>query len=296
MRPLPLGVALAACLALPASGQDAPLGGPPASESPGAESIIERAYDGSIKLPDGTIEEIALSRLGLTRAGASAEDAAAAGRIEAILARRGRLLEDFVFENVALLTKLDTAGKTGDKKDQVRLLSEGFRKLKSVREMGAMSDRIREALPPDHAARFDALLRAWWDAIAADRMARVKEDGKHPSRLEALAGARLEMFGKEIERSFERLLMSGEFIYRYATRGIELTPEQSRRLHAVIDEHYAKTKGADDEEANKRLFARSFAILNEDQRPRFVRNLRELGGEVKPRPEPKAKAPSDDQE
>ncbi|MCE7973109.1 MAG: hypothetical protein DYG92_02105 [Leptolyngbya sp. PLA1] len=270
-----------------------PLGGPKVREEPARPTIITRNFDGSVKPPEGTAEEAVLDLLGLGSMGASPEDHEAAERVRVILAKRGKVLEDFVFDNVALLTKLDTAGNTGDKADQLALLAEAFRKLAPLREGGPLSSQIRAALPRGKAEQFDAILREYWEAVIADRMSRAKPEGGFPSRLEAIAAARLESLGREIERSFYRLLMSGEFIYRVATRGLTLTPEQSRRLRAVIEEHYRVTGGNDDEAANRRLFAKSIAVLDDDQKPRFIRNLRELGSPKKAAPAPTPPSPDD---
>jgi hypothetical protein len=267
-------------------GGSPPLGGPKVQERAARPTIITRNFDGSVKPPEGTAEEAALDLLGLGAMGASPEDREAEERARTILAKRGRVLEDFVYENVALLTELDTAGNTGDKADQLGLLAEAFRRLAPLREAGPLSSQIRAALPEGKGGEFDRILREYWEAVIADRMSRPKPKGGFPSRLEAIAGARLESLGKEIERSFYRLLMSGEFIYRVATRGLTLTPEQSRRLREVIEEHYRVTGGNDDEAANKRLFAKSIAVLDDDQKPRFIRNLRELGSPKKAAPGP----------
>lgn len=273
-----------------------PLGGPKVQEQASRPTIITRNFDGSVKPPEGTAEEAVLELLSVGGAGAmgaSPEERGAGERVRVILAKRGKVLEDFVFENVALLTKLDTAGNTGDKADQLRLLAEAFRQLAPLREGGPLSSQIRAALAEAKGAEFDLILREYWEAVIADRMSRAKPEGGFPSRLEAIAGARLESLGKEIERSFYRLLMSGEFIYRVATRGLTLTPEQSRRLRAVIEEHYRLTGGNDDEAANRRLFARSIAVLDDDQKPRFIRNLRELGSPKKAPPSPAPPSPDD---
>lgn len=270
-----------------------PLSGPRVQEQASRPTIIARNFDGSVKPPEGTAEEAVLELLGLTAMGASPEEQEAGERVRVILAKRGKVLEDFVFENVALLTKLDTAGNTGDKADQLRLLAEAFRQLAPLREGGPLSSQIKAALPEAKGAEFDLILREYWEAVIADRMSRAKPEGGLPSRLEAIAGARFESLGKEIERSFYRLLMSGEFIYRVATRGLTLTPEQSRRLRAVIEDHYRVTGGNDDEAANKRLFARSIAVLDDDQKPRFIRNLRELGAPRKAPPAPVPSSPDD---
>lgn len=280
----------------PQPADPSPLGGPKVREQPSRPTIIVRNFDGSVKPPEGTAEEAVIELLGVGGAGAmgaSPEEQQAGERVRVILATRGKVLEDFVFENVALLTKLDTAGNTGNKADQLRLLAEAFRQLAPLREGGPLSSQIKAALPEAKGVEFELILREYWEAVIADRMSRAKPEGGFPSRLEAIAGARLESLGKEIERSFYRLLLSGEFIYRVATRGLTLTPEQSRRLRAVIEEHYRVTGGNDDEAANKRLFAKSIAVLDDDQKPRFIRNLRELGSPKMAPPAPVPPTPDD---
>jgi hypothetical protein len=231
-------------------------------------------------LPETTLEEAAVARLGLRGEGATPEERSAAERIDRLLARRARVIEDFVFNNLDLLVQLDTAGHTDDKKDQARLLAEAFRRLAPVREDGTLAEQVRRALPdPPNPRReaFDQSLREFWEALVSDRQSRPKADGTYPSRLEVIAGARLELLGKEIERSFQRLLTSGEFLYRLATRNLTLTPAQSRRIHSLIDDFYARTNGSPSEEDNRRLFVAVLASLDEDQRPVLIRNLRTIG-------------------
>jgi hypothetical protein len=278
-------VVLSGWMVTAAPAQDSPLAGPSVQEDRAAPTLVTRAFDGSVALPDSTLEEAAVALLGLDAMGADEATAAAAEAVRAIFTRRAKALEDFVFDNLDLLVQLDAAGNTGNKLDQLHLLARGFRELKPLREAGPLADQVRRALPHEHALRFNALMSEYWNALVADRTWRAKPDGKYPSRLEALAGTRLELLGKEVERSFQRLISSGEFVYRVATRDITLRPEQARRLREAIEEHYRMTGGNDDEQANRRLFMRASAILDEEQRPRFFRNLQGIG-RPKRKPEP----------
>lgn len=264
----------------------APLRGPSVTPAASPSPMIERDFDGSVRLPDGTLEERAIELMNLEGASATPEDRRAAEAIRSLLARRARVLEDFVYDNTALLTELDTAGHTGNKADQLRLLAEAYRKLAPLREAGPLDAQVRAALPEARRAEFDGLLQHYWDALIADRTSRPGADGKVPGRLQAIAGTRIELLGKEIERSFLRLIGSGQYVYRVATRGLTLRPEQARRLHELLDAHMEATKGNDDAQAGQRLFARALGVLDEDQRPVMIRNLRGLGQAKPRRPEP----------
>lgn len=253
-----------------------PLAGPTAHPPQSAPAtLVERSFNGEVKPPEIPPEEAALSLLSLNAPDSSALQRQAHDAAQGILAERAKFIDDFVVNNVPLLTMFGNAENTGDKLDQLMLALEAMRKFRPLYEKGTLQRRLADVLPEPDRDQFESVLREYWSALVQDRHARPKADGKRPGRIEVVLGAKLESFGKEVERSFQRVLYSGELIYAYATKDLKLTKLQQRRLRELSAEHAAKGENVTEQD-NRRLFVRAIFILDEEQRPRFIRNLKGL--------------------
>ncbi len=254
-----------------ACAQGGALAGPKVLE-PGEKprpTLVERGIDGKVKLPDTTPEEAAAELLDLTKEQRKA--------VDAVIAQRSKKMEDFVMENLDLLTKFGQAEGSGDKKDQIKLLLEAAGKLEWVWQKGPFEKQVRAALPVDKQGDFDRLLTEFWGAVVADRRAVVKEDGTKPNKIEVMVGAKLESVGKEIERAAQRAFGSGELIYRKAMEGIELGPDQAEKIRVLWDDYWQRTKGEGSESQNVAMVFKILPLLTKEQQARFIKNLKALG-------------------
>lgn len=266
-------LALVACLAQPES----PLAGPRVVNPPAMPrlSITQRVFDGTVKMPEVSPEEAALEQLKLDGPEASESQRESHTRARAVLAARARFMDEFVLGNIPLLTMFGNAENTGDGLDQFMLALEAVRKFKPLTDKGRLADLIAAELSTEDRARYNRVLAEFWSDLARDRAQHRKPDGKRPGRVEVILGAKLESFGREVERSFTRVQYSGELLYQYATKGMRLTKNQERRLRELVGEHAAKGEEVTEED-NKRLFAGAWIILEPRQRGRLVRNLKGL--------------------
>lgn len=254
-----------------------PLAGPKVgtTQAAPATTLIEHDFDGAVKVPEVPPEEKALHLLGLDAPEATPAQREALAAARRVLEARAKFIDDFVVNNVPLLTMFGNAENTGDKRDQVMLALEAMRKFAPMIEGGTLREQVAACLPEGDRARYEAMLDEFWAALVRDRAKRPKADGTRPGRLETIIGAKLESFGREGERAFERVQYSGALLYHYATKDLRLTPHQKRVLRELAEEHAAKGDDVTDED-NRRLFTRALAVLRVDQRPKFIKNLRGL--------------------
>lgn len=250
----------------PAGGETpAVLAGPRLSErSPAAPTLVEVGLNGGVRRLETTPEEAALALLEL--------DAATRERIEKILSVRAAKIDRFVGENIDLLTKLGNATSAGDRGETLALLAEAAWKLRGVLGDGRLREQVLAALPEGERPRFEALVDGYWDAVVAERAG-----GGKPGRLQrlgVLSDERLKAFGGEVERSFRRMISSGELFYRYVEGVVELDPEQAR----VVREASARfaEKGGDDagEDAKREFFLSVLFVLTEAQREAVLKKFR----------------------
>ncbi|MFA6046461.1 MAG: hypothetical protein WC718_15860, partial [Phycisphaerales bacterium] len=210
-----------------------PLAGPTVAEAPRRAGIVARDFDGKVILPEIPPEEAAFNALGLDSESATPEQKAAAAKVQEILTKRHRILDDFVVEHLALLVQLQTVKGTGNKLDQLGLFQEGYAALAPLREGGTLQEQIRKALPETDAATFDQYLADFWKAVEGDRGNMTNDDGTTPGRFGARVQTKLKSLGGEIKASYERVQYSGELIYRRLTEGLKLTPKQQGTLREV---------------------------------------------------------------
>ena len=269
---IPVSLAISLAVGQPVPQPNALSG--PKVEAQESFTIIERGFDGFVKIAEPTPEEAALSLLTLNT---DEKD-----KVGAILGKRSRIVDDFVTNNIDLLTELGVAAGTNDKQDQMNLLLDAAAKLRPLLLMGPLQDSIRECLTDPNAKVFDRVLKDYWDAFVKPKIKIVKEDGKLPNRFEVVSGAKIESVGKEVERSFQRLLMSGQYVYDLLFKGIAFTPEQKDKAHLLLERYMRESKGDANDQQNSQLFFSILPLLTEDQRTLFLRNLGKLIAATKP--------------
>ena len=251
----------------PAAPAANPLGGPKIdAPSQAAPSLVSSDFNGTVRRLETTPEEAAVALLKLS--GEAKE------RVDALFARRGKAIEEFVTSNLDLLTKLDTAGKTNNKRDQLMLGLEAFQKLNVVWKDGTLFDQVKAMLPEDRRAEFERLVTAYWNALVEEGKNIPNEDGKKRGRFEIVAGERLQAFVGEIGRAFERGVKSGRLIAEFVLKDLNLTDAQKARVREIIDSEAAEAPLKEDDKRYEGLFLKILGILDEQQRTAIIKRFR----------------------
>ncbi len=239
-----------------------PLAGPKVQTSPAPATIVERNMDGSVRRAEPTPEHAALRLLDL--------DDDTRRKVDQILLRRGRLLDEFVAGNLDLLVKFNTASASGDRADQLALLVEAARELRPVLEPGPLRRQIENVLPDEPRRRFAALLDEYRDALVREHR---RNDPKAP-RAGVILIESLQSLGREIERAFARQNSAGEILLRYATDGLGLDTHQQRAVRDAVARFVERGGENADDQAKRDLFLSVMLVLNEDQRRKLIERFR----------------------
>ncbi|MGE3107285.1 MAG: hypothetical protein AB7G11_01515 [Phycisphaerales bacterium] len=296
-----LGLLAASCPSLAQSDPAGPepttpvLAGPKVKQSAARPTLVEYDFPGKVKRLDTAPEAAAAALLSLS--------SAVRAKVDEILNDRIRNLDDFVSENLLLLNQLDTAGKAGDKLDQLKVIAQAVHKLAPVWSKGSLKRQIRDALPAEAQAEFDRLIEEYWSAIVKERQDlqrsqnRVSEPdamsepgaqaqrppGPRPaerqrvkSRFEIVTEERLASFGKEIERAFQRQVSSGDIIADYIFRYIQVSDDQKASIRLLCNQHAQKTKMNASEQQNRELLVKIAGVLDTKQQTQLARLLRGL--------------------
>lgn len=266
-----------------------PLAGPSVKIESGTTAIGEASFQSGHTLPDSSPEEAALALLNLTD-----EERA---DVQRVLARRAAFLDEFIVDNIPLLTKLGVAAGTNDRLDQLGLAREAYEALRPMFRKGPLQRQVVEALPPAKRAEYDRILKDFWNTVVQARSGIRKPDGTLPNRFEIVTAVRFEMLGKEVERAFQRLLTSGDLFYKILVKGIPLRENQSAVIVPMIQRHARRGDALTDLD-NLRLFLAVMALLDTDQQRLLMANLAEITGKKRPEntkpsiyAKPSAKAP-----
>lgn len=238
------------------------LAGPKVEIPAGRPTLVEATMDGSVRRAEPTPEQAALRLLDL--------EEETRRRVDEVLFRRGRLLDEFVAGNVDLLVKFGSASATGNRADQLALLVEAARKLRPVFEGGPLQAQIEAVLPEGERARFRALLEEYRDALVREH----RRDHPRAPRAVVLFVEALQSLGRDIERALARQNRAGEILFRYATEGLGLDRHQERVIREAIA-RFMERGGEDANEAAKRdLFISVMFVLTESQRARLLERFR----------------------
>lgn len=264
---------LAACLTLvlsapvlaqqpaPNAASPDPLAGRPVEVSAQKRTLVERDFQGELRHPEPTAIEAAIALLDLR---GEEKD-----RVDEVFTRRALILDRFVENNLDLLTRFGNAEHSTDGKEKFLLAVEAFGKLAPLRREGPLDQQVREALSPANASKFDALLRGYWNALAADDAKLKKPKG----RLGVIADSKLKDLGKEIESAFHRAEKSGGVLYGYLFKSMKLTEDQSRRLHDLCATYSVGGLDNKDKASQAAFFLAVTQVLDKDQRRDFVKRL-----------------------
>ncbi len=250
-------------LAAPAAGrQSDPLRGPAVKDKPARSTLVERDFKGKLKRPEIPPEEAALELLGL--------DAEAKAKTDAVLAARAEVLDRVVVDNVDLVVRLHNARQSGDRLDQLTVMTEFMKKLQPVTARGRLADEIRGALSKEYAGRFDSILSEYRKASIdeASAEARTRNEFVNPRTLETREN--LASLGLEIKRSYERQISSRTAEFDRIIVQLGLDAEQEAKIRQLVTEFTQENKGKATPEQKRSLFFRIMAQLDADQQKRLV--------------------------
>ncbi len=146
-----------------------PLAGPSAGDAIAKPTLVERAYDGTLKRLELPPAEAAVALLEL--------DDAARVRVEALIAERAAAVDEVVIGNIELLVSVKGAGESGDRVRAIgllRKLDEAFGGIEPVRKF---EERLGGAMGLVQRQEFMALLDEYRDAVAEDRRRALEREG-----------------------------------------------------------------------------------------------------------------------
>jgi hypothetical protein len=269
MLAMAVGVGIAA--APPARAQDvkqsaqpeaeAPLAGRPVEAPHEKSTLVERDFNGNLRLPEPTLVEAAVKALKL--------EGDERDKVQAVLTDRAKILDRFVEDNLDLMIRFGNAENSTDGKERFLLAIEAFNKLEPLRERGPLDKQLRAAMTPAKSAEFDRLCREYWNALADDD----KKLPKPKGRLGVIADAKIKDLGREVEAAFHRAEKSGGVLYGYLFRSMKLTDDQRKKLRELCASY--SVGGLDNKEkaAQAAFFISVTQILDADQRKEFGKRI-----------------------
>ncbi len=233
--------------------QEAPLSGPrvgPAKvERP---TLVVQDIDGRVRRPEMSAEEAAARLLEL--------DPATRARVEALFAERARAFESFIENNLDLILRLVTA-ESAPGREKFALVVEAVNKTESLRKNGPLDAQVRGLLTDRQRREFDGLLKAYWDAIAAEDRRQAKPKG----RVGAIIDERFKSLGREVESAYKRCERTGGVLYHYLFDSIEVTAEQEKQLRALCANYAMNGVDNNDKKAQGVMFASLVQVLTPEQ-------------------------------
>ena len=298
-RIMTLGLVLG--IAGSATAQDAPpLSGPAVETQAEAPSLIERDFAGTLRPLEARAEFAAVRLLGL-----SAEELVP---VEAIIEARGAEVEAIVFDNLLLLTELQTArsnaGGGGDfLGGDAELRGRMMRAIAPLIQGEPLVDRVAAALPEDSREPYRALVDEWYEAQAAeapprgmpgDRAVRGNRDrrgdrgemnsengARGAGRPERTGGARfarriaeLQAVGLEVKNAYERGSAGRTADLEAALEAMHLTPEQEGEVRRILTAVFVENGGKPTEAQRSEAFREVFELLTPEQRREVLKTFR----------------------
>ncbi len=224
---------------------------------------MERDFKGKLKRPEVPPEEAALDLLKL-----APEDRA---KTDAVLAARAQVLDAVVIDNIDLVVKLHNARQSGDRRDQLAVMSEFMKKLQPLNARGRLADEIRGTLSKEQQGRYDAILKEYREAAIEEgtKEARARNEFVTDRGMETREN--LASLGLEIKRSYERQISSKAAEFERVVSQLGLRSEQEAKIRALVTSFTQETKGKATAEQKRALFFRIMADLDPDQQQRLMR-------------------------
>ena len=150
-------------------------------------------------------------------------------------------------------------------------------------QKGPLVDQVADALPAAKAAELKRLHEEYITAATQDRMdgemtdadnARCAEgrEGRR-GRFQANMAERLQGFGQEIRRSYERVFASRTAEFQELVKDLGLSPEVESKVQRIFVDLFQKTYGKPTKAQSTKAFLEAYALLDPEQRAKLRERL-----------------------
>lgn len=256
-------------------------------------SLVQRAFDGTIKPLEERPEVAALALLDLTP-----DERAACDKV---LAARSALMDALVRDNLRLLVRARSVREGGEPGARAQVMKEVRDVFAPLSADGTLQQQLARHLTPAHADRFQAITRAYWHALVQDQLkvqgdapapmndamgdAMNPDQDRKPARAgvgpndqaasRAFARVAFEALGREIARSYERVAGEGKDRLEQVISALDLNPEQQGRIRAIVTDFAQQNALKPSRLQRLGLFLRISRELTPQQRTRFRELVRQ---------------------
>ncbi|MBX3315424.1 MAG: hypothetical protein KF902_01020 [Phycisphaeraceae bacterium] len=252
-------------LALTPPTNDRPALAGPVPTRPAAPTLVDLRYDGSLRELDASPEEAAISRMNLS--------SETRRRVDAVIAARQSFFDRVLSRNLMLLLEIDAAQKAEDKLTIGRLSFDLLAHFEPLRHEPTLRAQLRDVLTPGERETFDAMLDAYTRAFDADLRAKAEREGGRIGTLQIAATYAGVLFTRDIERSINRLELSGHIAFEYVLAQLQLAPEDAERARKAAAPFLGVNPGGMTEKDHGLAFLAVAAHLTEKQRQRLAEIL-----------------------
>ncbi|MBX3363015.1 MAG: hypothetical protein KF705_16455 [Phycisphaeraceae bacterium] len=270
MTSLVMALLLAPSPASPALAQnpptdDSPTLAGPVPTRPAAPTLVDLRYDGSLRELDASPEEAAISHMNLS--------SDTRQRVDAVIAARQAFFDRVLSRNLMLLLEIDAAQKAEDKLTVGRLSFDLLAHFEPLRHEPTLRAQLRDVLTPGERETFDAMLDAYTRAFDADLRAKAEREGGRIGTLQIAATYAGVLFTRDIERSINRLELSGHIAFEYVLAQLQLAPEDAERARKAAAPFLGVNPGGMTERDYGLAFLAAAAHLPERQRLKLAEIL-----------------------
>lgn len=249
------------------------LRGPTVAARTTAVTLVERDFDGRLKLLEVRPEEAALRLLNLSEA----EKAAAA----VVLAQRLAQVSKLIMEHQGLFLKIQSARQAGDRAALPELMRE-LHPLAAPLLNPPLAEQLAETLTPEHAADLRRLVQEYTAALSGEQRSRDAAMGgrdRRPERTSEAPGVRARIEVTLLIREMAGSLRAAVTERRERTERIiaisQATPEQEAAIRRLVREFGEKTKGQASPGQRGELLRSLRGICTPEQRARVASELRQ---------------------
>ncbi|MEO0630251.1 MAG: hypothetical protein AAFY46_05940 [Planctomycetota bacterium] len=257
------------------------LGGPTVTVERDAPTLVERDLEGRLRPLETRAEVAAIGLLGLTDAEREA--------VDILILERAELVDGIVFDNLELLTQLQSArssmepGSGGRRTGEQReLFMKMMDMIAPLREREPLVDHYAAALPEESREHYRAIVAEWNEAQASESrggMQGMGEGRREPrgargggrmgGRMAGIAGIRTELKASYERGAADRTERLDSFIAK-----LGLTPEQEGQVRGMISDSIQAAEGEPSQAQRAELFRKVLEMLEPDQRRKAIEALR----------------------